>query len=470
MASLPAPARILVVDDDRREREGLRSMISALGYVPETAIDGEEALEKLGSEPVDVIVTDLIMPRLDGFGLLRNLLGRGDLTPAVVLTGWGSVDHAISIVHELRAFWFLEKPAQPSVLGTLLQRAIRHKNLVAETQRLHRQLSYQGFFANLVGTSAPMRCVFSLIEQVAPTSASVLITGESGTGKERVAAAIHKLSPRAAEPFVAVNCAAVPENLLENELFGHEQGAFTGAVGRRPGCFEHAHRGTLFFDEIAEMPMAMQAKLLRVLENSKVRRLGSNVEVAVNVRVLAATNRPLQEALKQKVLREDLYYRLNAFALPPLRHRREDIPSLVEDIIRDLNQKHDRCITDLHPEALRKLMDYSWPGNVRELRNVLERAVIVARKGTILASHLPPVLGPAQEQARPRAVAAKKYSLTLDPGRTLRDIEEAYIRMTLKHTNDNKKQAAQALGISLRTLHNRIAHFAAAEGEPDGVG
>src|SRR6266851_1334252 len=340
MTSRPESARILVVDDDQEERIALSQMVSAMGYAAEMAADGEEALEKLASGHIDVLVTDLMMPRLDGFELLRNLLERGDLTPTVVLTGFGNIDHAVSIVHELRAFWFLEKPAQPAVLAPLLARAISHKRLMTEADRLRRQLSNQGFLGDLVGTSKPMRHVFSLVERVAPTSASVLITGESGTGKERIAAAIHQLSPRASGPFVAVNCAAIPESLIESELFGNEKGAFTGAVGSRAGCFELAHQGTLLLDEIAEMPLAMQAKLLRVLEDSKFRRLGGQSEISVDVRVLAATNRPVQDAIEKKHLREDLYYRLNVFhiELPPLRHRMEDIPSLIDALIRNLNQ------------------------------------------------------------------------------------------------------------------------------------
>ena len=345
MVAKSAPARILVVDDDPAERLSLSRMISALGYLVETAEHGEEALEKLGSISVDAIVTDLIMPQMDGFGLLRALLERGDLTPAIVLTGFGSIDKAISIVHDLHAFWFLEKPAPSAALASLLERAIRYKALLGETARLQRQLSQHGVLGDLVGTSPAMRHVFAMVEQVAPSSAPVLITGESGTGKERVAAAIHRFSSRASGPFVAVNCAALPENLIESELFGHERGAFTGAVGRREGCFEMAHRGTLFLDEIGDMPFAMQAKLLRVLEDSRVRRLGGKMEIAVDVRVLAATNRPVQEALEKKLLREDLFYRLNVFHidLPPLRHRKEDIPALAQSLIkRILNREAKR--------------------------------------------------------------------------------------------------------------------------------
>ena len=460
-------ALVLVVDDDERERKRLSEMISAMGHIAETATDGEDALEKLGATPFDVIVTDLMMPRMDGFQLLRSLLDRGDRTPAVVLTGFGSLDHAVSIVHDLHAFWFLEKPAQPSVLATLLERAIQHKSLVKEAERLQRQLSYQGFLGDLVGTSAPMRQVFSLIQQVAPSSASVLITGESGTGKELVAAAIHKLSPRAPHPFVAINCAALPESLIESELFGHERGSFTGALARHAGCFEQAHQGTLLLDEIGEMPAAAQAKLLRVLEDSKVRRLGGTTETRVDVRVLAATNRPVQASIENKSLREDLYYRLNVFhiELPPLRHRKEDIPAIAEAILRVLNRKHECRVAEIHPAAMERLASYSWPGNVRELRNVLERAAIMAREGAILPEHLPLTFGvaPRQPQTAPAPEAVASDSIQVEAGKPLSEVEKAYIQLTLKKTGNNKKQAAEMLGISSRTLHTRLADFAAEE-------
>ena len=454
------------MDDDEREQLGLANMIAALGYIAETAMDGEEALKKLGAGSFDAIITDLVMPGMDGIGLLRNLREIGDPTPTVVLTGFGSIDQAISIVHDYHAFWFLEKPAQPGTLGTLLERAIRFKNLVTETRRLQRQLSYKGVLEDLVGTSASMRHVFSLIEQVAPTSARVLIVGESGTGKERVAAAIHNLSPRAAGPFFAINCAALPESLMESEMFGHEKGAFTGALTTRAGCFEHAHQGTLFLDEIAEMPMPMQAKLLRVLEDSKVRRIGGKTEISVDVRVLAATNRPVEEAVEKKLLREDLYYRLNVFqiALPPLRHRKEDIPLLAEALIRDLNEKNGSRVTDLHPDTLAQLVSHSWPGNVRELRNALERAVIMAGEGVIFPDHLPPGFSvPSGPLPSPRS--GEDFSITVEAGKQLRQVEEAYIRLTVKRADNNKRKAAQILGISERTLHTRLAEFAAADAE-----
>ncbi len=460
-----------MVDDNASERQAMLEMISSMGYIGEAAGDGEEALEKLGSATFDVIVTDLMMPRMDGFELLRTMLDRGDPTPAIVLTGFGSMDQAVSIVHDLRAFWFLEKPARAAALATLLERAVQHKSLVRETERLQRQLSYQGFLGDLVGTSAAMRQVFLHIQQVAPSFASVLITGESGTGKELVAAAIHKLSPRAGNPFVAVNCAALPESLIESELFGHEKGSFTGALGRHAGCFEQAHQGTLLLDEIGEMPLAMQAKLLRVLEDSKVRRLGGTSELAVNVRVLAATNRPVQESLEGKFLREDLYYRLNVFqiALPPLRHRKEDIPAIAEAIIRGLNQKHDCRVAEIHPVALERLMNHSWPGNVRELRNTIERAMIVAKEGAILPEHLPRTFGISGGQERPSAasqpVPSGANGIWVESGKQLSDVEKNYIQLTLRETDNNKKRAAEILGISIRTLHNRLTAFAAEEPE-----
>jgi DNA-binding NtrC family response regulator len=460
-------ARVLVVDDDQQDRQRLATIISDLGYLCETAEDGEAALVKLSATPFDAIVSDLMMPRMDGFELLRTLFDRGDLTPAIVLTGAGSIDQAISIVHDLRAFWFLEKPARPAVLATLLERAIQHKSLVKETERLHRQLSQQGYLADLVGTSQPMREVFSLIQQIAPSSASVLITGESGTGKELVASAIHKLSPRASRPFVALNCAALPETLIESELFGHEKGAFTGAVGRRAGCFEQAHQGTLFLDEIGDMPIAMQPRLLRALQEASIRRLGATSEISVDVRVLAATNKSLPELIQNKLFREDLFYRLNVFQidLPPLRARKDDILPLADAIIRDLNRKHDYRVTDIHPSALERLQEHSWPGNVRELRNVLERSLIVAREGTLLPAHLARSFGistplPATAAEAPQASG---NSISVEAGRPLSEVEKAYIQLTLKTTGNNKKRAAQILGISLRTLHSRVTEFAAEE-------
>jgi len=452
-------AHILVVDDDSQQRSDLAEMVESLGFQVATASDGEDALAKLISFPANVILTDLVMPRMDGVALLKVLAERGDRTPTIVLTGFGSVDQAISFVHDLKAFWFLEKPVQSGVMRTLLERALQQNQLIEETQRLNRQLSYSGVLDELTGDSPSMKEVFSVIQQVAPTTASVFISGESGTGKELVARAIHRLSPRNGGPFVAVNCAALPDTLVESELFGHEKGAFTGAFERRAGCFEQAHNGTLFLDEIGEMPIGTQAKLLRVIEESKVRRLGGRNDMPFAVRVLAATNRAPDEAIRNNRLREDLYYRLNVFhiSLPPLRDRKQDIPSISAALVRDLSKKHGCRVTHLNPDVLQRLSALSWPGNVRELRNVIERAVIMAGEGEIRLGHLPGALGPV-----PRAVVAETVSdnvFQMPVGARMDQVEEAYLRLTLKYTNDNKTRAAEILGLSLRTLHNRLSSY-----------
>jgi DNA-binding NtrC family response regulator len=465
-----APAsksRVLIVDDEESQRSGLASMIASWGFQAETAMDGQEALEKLNAMPVHVLVTDLMMPRMDGFELLRRLSAHSGYPPAIVLTAFGNIETAVATMHDLGAFWFLEKPIQPTALRVLLERAASQSRLVEETERLQRQLSYQGLLGNLVGGSPAMQQVFSLIRQVAPSKAPILVTGESGTGKELVARAVHELSPRRGGPFVAINCAAMPETLMESELFGHEKGAFTGAVERRAGCFELAQHGTLLLDEIGDMPTPTQAKLLRVLEDSRVRRLGAKSEVLVDVRVIAATNKVLEESLKKGEVREDLYYRLNVFKieLPPLRDRLEDLPLLTEAILGDLNKKHGCKVTDLEPEVRTLFSRYQWPGNVRELRNVLERAVILAGEGTIQAAHLPPTFGAAPGASRPPQPAQSLDSVSLPVGTTVGEAEKALIQLTLQHTKNNKTRAAEILGISLKTLFNKLKEYGASESE-----
>src|SRR4051794_4595317 len=369
-------------------------MVSAWGMTPETASDGNDALLKLAGFPADVIITDLNMPGLDGFGFLQRLRDSGDMPPTIVLTAYGNVETAVKTVHELGAYWFLEKPIQPGSLEVLIRRAGSHAGLRNEKRTLERQLSYKGALGELVGTSARMQEIFALLQQAGPSRACVLITGESGTGKELVARTVHALSPRRQGPFVAINCAAMPETLIESELFGHEKGSFTGAAERRAGCFEVAQHGTLLLDEIGEMPIQTQAKLLRILEDSKVRRLGGKAEFEVDVRVVAATNKIPEEAVRGGHLREDLFYRLNVFHihLPPLRERKEDLQSIAETLIGDLNRKHDCRVAEISPTVFDALDKHDWPGNVRELRNVLERAVIIAGEGAIEMRHLPPHL------------------------------------------------------------------------------
>src|SRR5271154_3170785 len=462
----PTPLRVLVADDEENQRAGLAKMIQAWGFEVDTAFDGQDALEKVSQAPPHVMITDLMMPRMDGFELLKRLGAQNILPTAIVLTAFGNIETAVQTTRDLGAFWFLEKPIQPSALKVLLERVATQSRLAEEAERLQRQLLYQGVLVDLVGICPAMQQVLSLVRQVAPARAAVLITGESGTGKELVARAVHHLSPRRGGPFVAINCAALPETLMESELFGHEKGAFTGAVERRAGCFELAQHGTLLLDELAEMPVGTQAKLLRVLEGSMVRRLGGKTEIAVDVRVVASTNKVLEDALRKGELREDLYYRLNVFqlVLPPLRGRVGDLPMLTEALIENLNQKHETRIVDIHPDVAAQFERYSWPGNVRELRNVLERAVILAGEGTITTHHLPRDFG-VPPGSRVTQQVAEPDAVRLPVGTTVGDAEKALILMTLQHTRNNKTRAAEILAISLKTLFNKLKEYGAAEAE-----
>jgi DNA-binding NtrC family response regulator len=461
----------LIVDDEPSQRSGLAAMVAAWGMTPETAAEGNAALEALSHNPADVILTDLSMPGLDGFGFLEKLREMGDMPPTIVLTAFGNIETAVKTVHELGAFWFLEKPIQPKTLEVLVRRAAEHARLRAEKRTLLRRLGYKGTLGELVGTSPRMMEIFSLLQQAGPSKACVLITGESGTGKELVARTVHDLSPRREGPFIAINCAALPETLIESELFGHEKGSFTGASERRAGCFEVAQHGTLLLDEIGEMPMPTQAKLLRILEDSKVRRLGGKAEFEVDVRVVAATNKAPDEALRGGHLREDLFYRLNVFHvhLPPLRERKEDISRISEALIGDLNRKHECRVSDIAPDVLLALERHNWPGNVRELRNVLERAVILAGEGTIELKHIPAFLQTrtvlvAAAGAGSAATAQEESegpdSVRFSIGTTVEEAEKGLILRTLEHTRNNKTRAAEILGISLKTLHNKLKEYA----------
>jgi transcriptional regulator with PAS, ATPase and Fis domain len=350
-----------------------------------------------------------------------------------------------------KTFPFLEGPAEPCAPESV--RHVQREGVLAEPCSLEGQRPICSVLGDLVGTSQAMQEIYSTIRQVAPTSAPVLICGETGTGKELVAREIHKLSPRGGGPFVAINAAVLPESLIESELFGHEKGAFTGATERREGCFEQAHGGTLFLDEIGEMPVSMQPKLLRILEDLRVRRLGGKSEVPVDARVLAATSHSVAAHL-----RDEIYYRLSVFqiVLPPLRERREDIPLIAEVMIQTLNKKHGACVTGIDSEVLDLFRAYNWPGNVRELRNVIERATIVASVGAIRLHHLP---SPSFDARSTPTSAHMDDRLTLKPGQPLSQAEAAYIKLTLDLVNNNRKRAAGILGISLRTLQSRIADF-----------
>ena len=400
---MPEPARptypdpLLVVEDDAAQRVGLQQLLKSWGFDVDAAANGEEALARAAVARPTIVLTDLVMPRMGGLDLLKALRQQYDSEVTVVLmTAQGTVETAVEAI-KLGAYDYVTKPVDPQRLKILLEQIMQRLDTLREVRALRRQLQERGTFGRLIGSSLEMRKIYQVIEQAAPTSASVLVSGESGTGKELVAQTIHQLSPRTQHPFVPLNCAAIPDTLLESELFGHEKGAFTGAIARRQGCFELAHRGTLFLDEIAEMMPATQVKLLRVLQERTFRRLGGRAEQTVDVRVIAATNVVPIDAVRQSKLREDLYYRLNVFAirLPALRERKDDIPLLAQAFVKEFSARNDRNVAGVADDATRLLERYDWPGNVRELRNVIERATIVAKGALVTPGDLPPLAGPA---------------------------------------------------------------------------
>ena len=446
-------ASVLIVDDEAPEREGLATLLKQWGYETETAADGDEALGKLSTFDPMVVISDLRMPVMGGMELLKQLRESGNASAFIVLTGQGTIEEAVEAT-KLGAYNFLEKPLDSNRLQVELRNCLQRCEDERRLEIAHRRLRDAGILGSLLGQSKPMQQVLSLISQVAPSRAPVLITGESGTGKELAARTIHDLSPRSVKPFVAVNCAAIPESLMESEIFGHERGAFTGAMERRAGCFELADGSTLLLDEIGEMPMGTQAKLLRVLEDSKVRRLGSKSEISVDVRVLAATNKVPEEAVSNGQLRSDLYYRLNVVQInmPPLREHLEDLPDLTAALLKDLNRKHGTSANGVGDDVMDMFRRYSWPGNVRELRNVLERAVLTLSGEVVTREHLAPDFG------RPLSTIGDD-GLSLRPGLTVEEAERRLIQETMKFTRSNKTRAAEMLGISLKTLHNKLKEY-----------
>ena len=450
MTATTSGERVLIVEDEPTTRLGLTELVSTWGFTTESAADGQEALQRITTFRPSIIISDLVMPRMGGLELLRAIKDEGSALTVVILTAQGTVETAVEAIKE-GAYDYLTKPVEPQRLKILLDKIVERQDTLREVKVLRKQLREHGSFGKMIGNSPQMRKVYQTIEQAAPTQASVLIWGESGTGKELVAQTIHQLSPRAQMPFVPINCAAIPETLLESEIFGHEKGAFTGAADRRQGCFELADRGTLFLDEIGEMTPATQVKLLRVLQEQKFRRLGGRTEQSVDVRIIAATNADPVEAVRQGKLREDLFYRLNVFSLrlPPLRERKEDLPLLIQSFINEFNARNQKAVAGVDHDAMRLLEQHSWPGNVRELRNVIERATILAPGQFIEAKHLPPVV-------EGEAPASREAPMALAAGITVEEAERRLIMMTLAHTRDNKTRAAEILGISLKTLHNKL--------------
>lgn len=471
--------KVLVVEDDPNARAGLAELIASWGYRTETAADGAAGLDAAIRWAPDVVVSDLMMPRMDGLQLLDRLSDLPQKMAVVMLTAQGSIDSAVDAMR-MGAFDYLQKPVDPARLKVILQNAQRGDAAETDSAAVISESESSGRLGSLIGTSSRMRDIFYVIERIATNNVSVLITGESGTGKELAARALHQLSGRRNKPFVAVNCAAIPETLIESEIFGHERGAFTGAQDRRAGCFELAEEGTLLLDEIGEMPAATQSKLLRVLEDRKLRRLGSRDEIPVNVRVIAATNKDPQKAVASGELRGDLYYRLNVFniEMPALRDHAEDIPAMAEAMVQEMNTRHATTVPGISRGLINRFLEYRWPGNARELRNTIERAVILSGDRVLDSSHLPAGFGEEVSMAQtqgatpllvPQAVplavphASSENMVHLSVGTTVDEGEKQLILKTLLSTRHNKTRAAEILGISSKTLQNKLKEYALEE-------
>jgi len=452
---------ILVVDDEKNTREGLARALCR-NYSVLLAENATRALELLAANEVDVVLSDLRMPGMDGLAFLPRALAREPQPVCILLTAYGSIENAVEAMRR-GAYDFLTKPVNLDQLDLVLQRALRERAMASENRALKAQLDEKYGFENIIGQSPAMREVFDTVRQVAASRATVLLQGESGTGKELVARAIHRLGPRAGGPFVAVHCAALSQNLLESELFGHERGAFTGAVERRQGRFELADGGTLFLDEIGEIDPAIQVKILRVLEERKFERVGGQQTLEVDVRLIAATNRNLEQMVAEGKFREDLYYRLYVVVirLPPLRERDGDVPLLIQHYLKTLSAENGKPIDGLTPDALDLLTAYAWPGNVRELRNVIERMVVLARGNRLTVRDIPANIRAAAPAAAVAAPAGRDLSLA--------EAEKQLIIRALKANDDNRTLAARQLGISRRTLHRKLNEYglrAAADDSP----
>jgi two-component system response regulator HydG len=457
--SAPAdPLRVLVIDDDKNLAHAIAESLSRKGHACTVATSGKAGAEKVGDGGFDVVLTDLKMADLDGLAIVRLVKERLPEAVAVVVTGHGDVKTAVEAMN-LGATSFLEKPVDLAALRAIVEKAAERVRLAQANRELRQQLDEKFGFEGVVGNSPKMQQVVRLLRAYAPTQATVLVLGENGTGKELVAKALHTNSPRRTKPFVALNCAALNENLLDDELFGHEEGAYTGAKGTRKGRFEYANGGTLFLDEIGDMPLTLQAKLLRVLENGEVVRIGANVPVKVDVRVIAATNKDLDAAVKDGKFRIDLFHRLNVgrIRLPALRERREDLPLLVTHFLKELAGRAGRPVPVVAEPVRKAFAAYAWPGNVRELRNLLESMVTLDADGVLGLDDLPPESGP--EEAAGGAAAGTPAGPDVLVGRPLAEVERYYTERALELTGGKREEAAKLLGIGERTLYRKFQQW-----------
>jgi DNA-binding NtrC family response regulator len=450
---------ILVIDDDTAVRDVLTATLVNDGYQVSGAADGASALQRIQEQPIHIVITDLHMPGMDGLEVINRITKLDSRIITIVMTGYGTIDYAVRTM-KAGAFDFITKPFGPDTVSLIVKRAIEVLKLKQENHLLRKAVRDQYRFEHLVGTSAPMRRVLDFVEKVADSESTVLITGDSGTGKELIARMLHFNSMRRDRSLVPVNCGAIPENLLESELFGHEKGAFTGAAHTRLGRFELAHGGTLFLDEIGEMPLALQVKLLRVLQERCFERVGGNKTIHVDVRIIAATNQNLEQAVAERRFRQDLYYRLHVIPIevPPLRERRSDIPLLVNHFIERLNDQRKTEIAGMEPEALTRLIEYEWPGNIRELENLVERSVVLKKKGWIAVADLPERLAKAAP-AQP-ADQSEHFIRFNDEGinltKELEQYENRLIGEALRKANGVTSRAAQLLQLNRTTLVEKL--------------
>ncbi len=447
--------RILVVDDDADTTHGLRLHLSEEGYAVDTATNGAEALDLFDGGAHHLAICDLQLPDIDGLTLLRHMKDAKPATEVIVVTGHGlGVPTAVEAI-KAGAFYFVEKPLDPEELLLLVERALERRELMAETANMRRQLSTRAEYFNIIGSSKQMQTIYETIESVAKSDANVLIVGESGTGKELIANAIHYNSLRAKKPFIKVNCAALPKELIESELFGHAKGAFTGAHADKEGLVQHAAGGSLMLDEIAEMPVELQPKLLRVLQERTCRKIGSEKSYPVDFRLITSTNRMPADAIRDGLLRDDLFYRISTITIhvPPLRERMEDIQLLTDHFLKLYAEKYERPIAGVSQSAYQRLFSHPWPGNVRELQNVIERAVLLAK-----GEHLEPVDLPF-DNGGPANAASPALAWDVPPNMTLEDIEKFVIERTLQRTGGNKQKAANMLGIYRPRLYSKIKKY-----------
>jgi two-component system response regulator HydG len=445
-------ANILIIDDEKDQADAIAESLRKVGYTCSTSVSGNNVLDIIRRDGIDVVVTDLVMQEIDGMEILKKTKENSPETEVILITGHGSVETAVTAMQKGAATYLL-KPININHLRAVVDKVVEKQNIVRSNIELHKQLEEKFGFAGIIGNSQQMHRIFNILKQIASTTATVLVVGESGTGKELIARAIHYNGPRKNHPFVALNSAAISESLLESELFGHEKGAFTGALYQRKGKFEYANNGSLFLDEVGDMPLTTQAKLLRLIEDGRIVRIGSNESVKIDVRIIAATNKDLGELVKEGKFREDLYFRFNVICLrlPPLRERQEDIFLLMDSFIKEFSKKNSKNIKDISPDARKILFRYDWPGNIRELRNCIESMIVFNQNGVLDINDIPEHIYKSNRTALTGPV--------FPVGVTLDEMEKELMKNTLAYVGGNRGETAKILGIGERTLYRKLEKY-----------